>query len=212
MEILEDRIQAFLAVNYGNGNGYGYGYGDGDGDGYGYGDGDGNGNGYGDGYGFGNGDGISEYNGNKVYNVDGVQSIIESIKGNIAKGYTLSYNAILVPCYIAKVGDFFAHGETAHQALAEATTKHEENRPLKERIEDVIKKYPILDTVVSHKELYNLHHVLTGSCKFGRDEFAKAHNLDPNIGEMTMREFIDLTKSDYGGDAIRQLEQTYKSA
>jgi len=90
-----------------------------------------------------------------------------------------------------------------------AQEKYDENIPIEERIADTISKYPTLDTKVSHKELYGLHHTLTGSCKFGRDEFARAHNLDPDKGEMTMREFINLTKNAFGGDVIKQLEQVY---
>ena len=253
MDLLKDKIEAFLDVGNGygdgNGSGNGYGYGNGYGDGSGYGDGDGNGDGNGDGYGYGygngsgngygygngygngygdgsgygdgygngdgNGDGygygVKEFNGKTVYVVDGVPTIIESIKHNYAKGYTIRRNVELIPCYIAKVGNYFAHGETLKEALQSAQEKYDENKPLEERIADTIKKYPTLDTKVSHKELYILHHVLTGSCKFGRDEFAKSHGIDTNKGEMTMRAFIDLTRNAYGGDAIVALEKEYLS-
>lgn len=221
MDLLEDKIKTFLTTDYGKGYGFSFGFGGRYGclcgcvmghwyrysDGYG----DGKGNGYGDGIGNGCGSGISEINGYKVYSIDDTPTIITNVRNNLAKGYTIRGNTQLVPCYIAKVGNYFAHGETIHEAMQAATEKHEENRPLEERIADVIKKYATLDTVVPHKELYSLHHVLTGSCKFGRDEFAKAHNLDPNKGEMTMRKFIELTKSTFGGDVIRKLEQTFKS-
>ena len=239
MEILNEKIEKFLGVSSGDGSGYGdgsgdgsgYGYGDsygsgyGSGSGYGYGDGygngsgngngydngSGNGSGYGDGsgYGYGNGSGITEINDMKVCDVDNIPTIITNIHGNIAEGYTLQRNVILVPCYIAKVGDFFAHGTTAHQALHDAQGKYERNKPLSERIADTVAKYPTLDTVVSHTELYALHHTLTGSCRFGRDEFAANHGLDPEQGEMTMRQFINLTMDAYGGDAIKELLHAY---
>lgn len=145
----------------------------------------------------------------KVWKVDGVPTIITNIHGNIAEGYTLQRNVILVPCYIAKVGNCFAHGTTAHQALQDAQEKYETNKPLSERIADTVAKYPILDTVVPHKELYALHHTLTGSCRFGRHEFAANHGLDPEQGEMTMRQFINLTINAYGGDAIKELLHAY---
>ena len=145
----------------------------------------------------------------KVWEVDDIPTIITNIHGNIAEGYTLQRNVILVPCYIAKVGDFFAHGTTAHQALYDAQEKYEENKPLSERIADTVAKYPTLDTVVSHAELYALHHTLTGSCRFGRDEFAANHGLDPENGTMTMRQFINLTMDAYGGDAIKELLHAY---
>ena len=221
MEDLSKRIEQFLGSDnsdsYGSGyssdNGYGYGSGSGDGDGYGSGSGSGDSYGSGDGYGSGSGDGygdgITEINGMKVWKVDGVPTIITNIHGNIAEGYTLQRNVILVPCYIAKVGNFFAHGTTAHQALQDAQEKYETNKPLSERIADTVAKYPTLDTVVSHTELYALHHTLTGSCRFGRDEFAANHGLDPEQGEMTMRQFINLTMDAYGGDAIKELLHAY---
>ena len=185
MEDLSKRIEQFLCVSYGDGSGSGYG----DGDGY--------------------GDGISEINGMKVWMIDGIPTIITNIHANIAEGYTLQGNVILVPCYIAKVGNFFAHGTTAHQALHDAQGKYERNKPLSERIADTVAKYPTLDTVVSHTELYALHHTLTGSCRFGRDEFAANHGLDPEHGAMTMRQFINLTMDAYGGDAIKELLHAY---
>ena len=236
MEVLEKKIERFLSIAHGNGNGYGngngngygdgdgygngngngygngYGNGNGNGYGYGYGSGYGDGDGYGNGYGNGNGNGygISEINEYKVYAIDGLPTILVNVHGNLAKGFTLRDNVFLVPCYVAKVGNFLAHGKTAKKALLQAQEKYDECKPLDERIADTINKYPTLDTVVSHSELYNLHHVLTGSCKFGRDEFAQAHNLVPYKGSMTMREFIELTKNAFGGEIIKQLEQTYE--
>ena len=207
---------------YGNGNGYGDGYGYGNGNGYGDGDGDGNGNGYGNGYGngdgngygygngYGDGDGISEYDGKRVYNIDNVPTIIENIKGDIAKGYTIRNNTRLVECFIAKCGGFFAHGETAKQAMLDARSKYEQNKPLTERIADTIKKYPTLDTLVPNEELYVLHNILTGSCAFGRNEFVRRHGIDVKNGSMTMKDFIDLTRNDYGGSAIVELEREYR--
>ena len=145
----------------------------------------------------------------QVLKVDNVPTIITNIHGNIAEGYTLQYNVNLVPCYIAKVGNYFAHGATAHQALQDAQEKYEWNKPLSERIADTVAKYPTLDTVVSHAELYALHHTLTGSRRFGRDEFAANHGLDPEDGAMTMRQFINLTMDAYGGGAIKELLHAY---
>ena len=203
MEDLSKRIEQFLCVSSGDGSGYSSGDGSGDGSGYGY------GYGSGSGYSSGDGSGISEINGMKVWKVDGVPTIITNIHANIAEGYTLQGNVILVPCYIAKVGNYFAHGTTAHEALQDAQEKYEQNKPRSERIADTVAKYPTLDTVVSHTELYALHHTLTGSCRFGRDEFAANHGLDPEQGEMTMRQFINLTMDAYGGDAIKELLHAY---
>ena len=221
---MEDVIKQFLAVSYGDGSGdgSGYGYGDGDGSGdgsgYGYGDGDGDGSGsgdgdgYGDGSGYGNGDGddIKSYDGHEVYKIDDMQTIIYSVHGNIARGATINSDLTLSDCYIAKYEDYFAHGETAKQAIDNAQSKVYQNKPIEERIDYVIEKYPDVDVPIEHSALFSLHNFLTGSCLFGRKEFAKAHSLDPEHGAMTMREFIHLTKDAFGGDNIRQLADAYK--
>ena len=225
MEVL---IERFLSVSHGNGdgcgngNGYGHGYGCGNGNGYGhgYGDGsgDGSGNGYGDGcgggyssdYGDGCGDGIAEINGLKVYDIDSIPTIIESIHGNYAKGYTIKYNTILVPCFIAKCGDCFAHGNTLHDAQVDAEAKYIKSIPVGVRISNTTAKYPTLDTIVPNRELFNLHNLLTGSCRFGREQFCTNHSISLD-DSMTMQEFINCTRNDYGGNVIIQLEMAYKA-
>ena len=219
---------------YGSGDGYGDGDGSGygDGDGYGYGSGDGSGYGSGDGSGYGSGDGydydpgsdydsgsgsgdgygygIKSYDGHEVYIIDDMQTIIYSVHGNIARGATINIDLTLADCYIAKCEDYFAHGETAKQAMADAQSKAYQNKPIEERIDYVIEKYPDVDVPIEHSALFSLHNFLTDSCLFGRKEFAKAHSLDPEHGAMTMREFIHLTKDAFGGDNIRQLADAYK--
>ena len=207
---MEEVIKQFLAVSSvygsGDGSGDGSGYVYGSGDGYVYGSGDGSGSGYGDGY----GSGIKSYNGHEVYIIDDMQTIIYSVHGNIARGATINSDLTIADCYIAKCGDYFAHGETVKQAMADAQSKAWQNKPIEERIGYVVGKYPYVDVPIEHSALFFLHNFLTGSCLFGRKEFAKAHSLDPEHGAMTMREFIHLTKDAFGGDNIRQLADAYK--
>ena len=139
-----------------------------------------------------------------------MQTIIYSVHGNIARGATINIDLTLADCYIAKCEDYFAHGETAKQAMADAQSKAYQNKPIEERIGYVIENYPDVDVPIEHSALFSLHNFLTGSCLFGRKEFAKAHSLDPEKGAMTMREFIHLTKDAFGGDNIRQLADAYK--
>ena len=189
---------------YGDGSGYGSGSGDGYGSGYGdgYGDGDGDGSGYGDGYGSGYGDGIKKYDGEDVHMIDGVQTIITSVHGNIAKGFILQGDLTLMPCFIAKVEDCFAHGETVRQAVTDARDKAFERLAQEERITaflDAIKpntEYPVMT-------LYDWHHRLTGSCEAGRKAFAKDHGIDLSTC-MTREAFFELTKDAYGGSVIRE--------
>ena len=199
---------------YGSGSGYGYGSGDGSGDGYGdgSGDGDGSGSGYGDGSGsgygdgYGSGDGVKEFNGRKVYDIDSVPTLIFAVKGDAARGATLQKDMSLRDCWIAKRGNFFAHGDTLHEAVEAVEAKWRENRPLDERIAEFVKTHPALDE--EYGDLFDWHHVLTGSCEFGRRQWCEEHGYKPT-DSITLRAFFEQTKNDYGRDVIRQVAQKY---
>ena len=228
METLEDRIKAFLSLSdgydsgdgygdgsgsgsgdgYGDGYGYGYGdgdgYGDGSGDGYGYGDGYGDG----DGYGSGSGSGVKEVNGDTVYIVDDVPTIIKSVRDNIAQGFILQRDLTLIPCYVVKEQNRFAHGETLHNAFSALQEKLYDDSTEEERIEAFRNKFPDYDMPYSNRVLFAYHHVLTGSCRMGRESFCKDKGIDLD-GSTTVREFVELTKDSYGGDVICKLPEVY---
>ena len=208
-----ERIRSFLAVSYGDGDGDGYGdgYGDGSGSGYGDGDGDsfGSGSGYGDGSGFGDGDGIKEFNGQKVYTIDGVQTLIYSVIENYAKGAILNSDLTLTPCYIVRVQNCFAHGETLHEAFHSAQDKLIKTSPLSERIATFKREFPDTKKKIPARRLYEWHHLLTGSCTMGRDAFARNHGINIDKDSFTVREFIKLTCRSYGSETIIQLAKAY---
>ena len=218
MDTMSKMIDEFLAPVFGYGSGYGhgsgYGYGSGDGSGYGDGSGSGYGSGYGFGYGYGDGSGsgsgygILEFDGWKGYNIDGVETFIQAVFGDYARGFTIRDNSIKVPCYIARVGNSYAHGTTLAEARREAEEKDLEERPLEARIYMVKEKYPTANSVAKNSELFRLHHVLTGSCTFGRLQFFERHGISMD-GEMTMRHFCEITKDEYGGQAVRALAKEY---
>ena len=205
MEILEDKIKRFLQVGYGDGSGSGEGSGSGDGDGYGYGYGSGDGDGYGSGSGDGDGSGIKSINGHTVYMVDDTPTVFFNIKGNVAKCAILDCKTFLLPCFVVKGGGLFAHGSTLHEAHAALQAKLLKRKPIEERIADFKaefqsdKKYPA-------SEFFKWHHILTGSCEFGRREFCRQHNIDIENGQYTVEEFIEITKNAYGGDTIKKLK------
>ena len=236
MEAIEKDIERFLAV--GNGDGYGSGYGSGSGsgsvsgsgygDGYGSGsgDGDGSGDGSGDGYGDGSGDGdgdgdgsgsgsgdgdgsgsgVKEFNGRKVYDIDSVLTLIYAVKGDAARGAVLRNDMTLRDCWIAKRGNFFAHGDTLHEAVEAVEAKWRENRPLDERIAEFMKTHPALDE--EYGDLFEWHHILTGSCEFGRRQWCEEHGYKPT-DSITLRTFLTETAGDYGGDVIRRVGKEY---
>ena len=208
MEMLETRIKAFLSVS--SGTGYGYG----SGTGYGYGDGTGTGTGYGTGYGDGSGDGsgdgtgIKELNGDKVYMIDDVPTIIKSVRDNIAQGFILNSDLTLRPCYVVKEQNHFSHGDTLHDAFTSLQEKLYDDSTEEERIEAFRKKFPDYDTPYPNLDLFAYHHVLTGSCRMGRESFCKDKGI--NLSDATtVRQFVLLTKDSYGSATIRKLPQAY---
>ena len=225
----EIKILEFISSGSGSGSGYGngYGYGSGYGQVYGCGDGSGDGSGYGSSYGFGYGDGsgsdsgagnsfgfgngfgygsgLKSINGKKIYMMDDLATTISHIHGNIAKGTIINNDVTETPCYIVKEGKYFAHGKTLAEAHAALQDKLFDRMSTEARIAEFWKchkkgiKYPT-------KDFFEWHHKLTGSCLMGRQQFAKDHDVDLD-GEMTVEEFIALTKNAFRGEIIKRLEE-----
>lgn len=205
------------SAGYGDGSGYGEGYGSGYGSDmdYGYGCGHDCGVSYSHDSGYGNCGGrggisyrygLKSINGKKIYVIDGIATIIRHIHGNIAKGTIVNSDLTETPCYIVKEGKYFAHGKTLAEAHAALQDKLFDKMPVEKRIMEFWKchkrgiKYPT-------KDFFEWHHKLTGSCLLGRQQFAKDHDVDLD-GEMTVEEFIALTKNSFGGDIIKRLEES----
>lgn len=192
METLETRIKAFLSKTYGDGCGFS----------------DDKTSGDGEGVGSDVGDGVKELNGDNVYLVDEIQTIIKSVRGNIAQGFILNRDLTLQPCYIVKEQNLFSHGETLHDAFIALQEKLYDDSTEEERIEAFIKKFPNYDTPYPNRDLFTYHNVLTGSCRFGRESFCKDGGIDLD-GSTTVREFVSLTKDSYGSETIRKLPHAY---
>lgn len=92
---MEEQIKLFLSSGSGSGSGSGYGY----------------------------GDGIKTFNGDKVYIIDDIPTIIKHIHDNVAKGYILNDDFTLTKTFVAKENGKFAHGETLHDAFASLQEK-----------------------------------------------------------------------------------------
>ena len=171
----------------------------------------GSGRGYGDGYGDGSGsgdgscDGLKSISGKKIYMVDGIATTISHIHGNIAKGTVINRDLTETPCYIVKEGKYFAHGKTLAEVREALQDKLFDKMSVEKRIAAFWAchkkgvKYPT-------KDFFEWHHKLTRSCLMGRQQFAKDHGVDLD-GEMTVEEFITLTKNSFGGDIIKRLEE-----
>jgi hypothetical protein len=216
MEALKTAADRFAETANGYGSGYGDGSGSGSGYGYGYGSGSGSGSGsgYGDGSGSGSGDGygrwIVSFCGQKVYQIDGVPTLVDHVHENVAKGRILRDDLTTEDCYIVKQGSLFAHGETLRAAMDALRDKLFEDMPEDERIAEFVKahkwgkQYPSTD-------YYEWHHRLTGSCDMGRSEFAKRHGYKLTDDELlTVDEFIKLTENSFGGSVIQKLRGAYE--
>ena len=190
-----ESVKKFVAVSSGSGKGSGDGFSDGNGDGSGSGNGSGNG--------YGNGD-IKSFDGKNVFMIDDIQTIITAVFGNTAKGYILENDLTLTPCYVAKSGNTFAHGNTLKEAIDALRDKLFDDMPEEDRIAEFFKthspgvKYPA-------KDLFVWHNRLTGSCEAGRMSFVRSHDIDLENDTFTIEEFVSLCKDSYGGETIKKL-------
>ena len=208
---------------YGYGSGYGDGSGSGAGSGSGSGSGDGNGNGYGSGsgsgydYGSGSGSGsgagsgygsqVSSMNGFPVETIDGIPTGIARIRGDIAKGFMLVAGE-LSPCYVARgLSDsgeqFYAHGGTIADAQHALRLKLFTSAPIEDRYQ-AFKDHFNLDKSYPASEFSDWHHVLTGSCEFGRQAFMDSRGIKPG-DQFTVAQFLDTVENGYGSDVISEL-------
>lgn len=158
----------------------------------------------GSGSGSGSGEGITTFAGANVVRIDGLQTILRNIHGNVAKADILQSDLTLTPCFVVKRDNMFAHGDTIEDAMAALMEKMFDDMPVEERVSKFIEavkpgvKYPA-------QTFFDWHHRMTGSCEAGRRAFADDHGIDLKHGEYTLQEFLDLTKDAYGSSVIRQV-------
>lgn len=157
------------------------------------------------GYGYGYGNGILSINNQKIYLIDRVQTILTSIKNDVAQGFILECDLTLNPCYIVRNDYHYSHGITLKEALESLNEKTLLSLPIEKRIESFKKEFKDFNLKQKALSLYNWHFKLTGSCKMGRDSFIQTHNINLEKDKFSVNEFIKLTKDSYGGDIIKQL-------
>ena len=137
---------------------------------------------------------------------------ITRVRDNIAVGFVLRGDLTLKPCYIVKEDNKFAHGDTLHDAMLSLQEKLFDNSTDEERITKFIEKFPQLNYPYPAKELFTYHHILTGSCRMGRELFCHNHDINIEADSFTIQEFINLTKDQYNGSIILKLQQHYDTA
>lgn len=164
--------------------------------------------------GYGYGDGINAINGNSVYVIDGVETIIrkvhvEDTANGVAVGRILKGDLTTEITYVVKRNFLFAHGRTLDEAVEAVNAKVLQKMPVEERVEAFVKAFPLVDTFVSGRDLFRWHNMLTGSCEQGRMAFCESKGLDLDH-EYTIAQFIAMTINAYGGEVIRQLKERYE--
>ena len=167
----------------------------------------GSGYGYGDGSGYGSGCKLLECNGNKVYYIDGIPTVIKYIHGNVASGYTINTDATITNCFIAKGRGYYAHGQTLQLAVEALREKILSKMSVTDKINEFVSKFEKEKRYVGSL-YFEWHNILTGSCLFGRNEFIRSKGLDLN-SKYTVKEFIELCENDYGGEIIKKLKEYY---
>ena len=196
----------------GCGSGNGYGCGSGGGCGSGNGDGYGCGSGNGDSYGCGSGNGyqIKKHTKRDVHYIDSVPTIIVSIFGNYAKGFVIREDTFeLTKCYLAKdpVNGKVAHGDTLKEASVALYAKIMDSMTVQEKIESFCAQFE-KGKKYKGKVFFDWHHILTGSCMFGRKQFVDEHHLSLE-DEYTVNQFIEICENAYGANEIKKLKERW---
>ena len=140
-----------------------------------------------------------------IMNMRKYPTILNGIRNNVAKGFILNEDFTLEETFVVKENNQFAHGKTLHEAFQSLQEKLYDDSIEEERLEAFKEHFKDFSVKYFAKELFAWHHVLTGSCKQGRESFCKQHGIDLDEDMFTIYEFVKLTKDSYGGDIIKKL-------
>ena len=143
-----------------------------------------------------------------VFYIDGIPTIIDKIRGNVAKCRMVSeidFSTKL--CYVAKNGKYFAHEETMRRAIESVQNKMYSNLNVEDKIKEFRNKFKN-NIKYSSQTFFKWHNILTGSCEAGRKYFIANNNVDMSK-KYTVKEFIRICENSFGGSIIKKLKQYY---
>ena len=143
--------------------------------------------------------------GKRIYRIDGAPTVITSARDGVATGFIVQSDLTLTPCYIVKENNRFAHGKNLHEAYDDLLEKLYDDSSEEERLEKFREHFPDFSRKYPAKDLFIWHHVLTGSCRTGREAFCKDRGIDVENDNFSVIEFVDMTKDAYGGGTVRKL-------
>ena len=149
---------------------------------------------------------ILTYNGEPVYVVDGIPCVFKTVHDVWAKVDVINKTDFTArAAFIGKCKGFFAHGETLRKALQDAKAKYYQSIDFEAKKEELKALFSrSADKKLPVRTLYEWHGMLTGSCRFGRDEFMRTHALKDD-DRLTLKEFVNLTAAHFGGEKIKEL-------
>ena len=113
----------------------------------------------------------------------------------------------LLPCYVVKHENYFAHGETLKEARQALQDKIYQNMDTEEKIEIFIKEFADINKKYSAKTFYDWHYKLTGSCEMGRNNFVENNKIDLENDKFTAIEFINMAENEYGSEIIKTIKE-----
>ena len=98
-------------------------------------------------------------------------------------------------CYVAKSGEYYAHGVSIQKAISDLQFKVlSETGDKSDIVSDIIK---------SHMVTFNQWRLITGACESGTSQFLNDHDIDPDeVSALSLDKVLDMTKGAYGGDTF----------
>ena len=137
-----------------------------------------------------------ERNGERYIKADGIFSVIDSHHGNVYRVHQIGQEDRQF--YLVTDGDnHWAHGETLEEAKVDLVYK------INNRDTSAYKDLSLDDTL-SYEEAIAAYRSITGACSAGTKYFIENRLPSPHKDKYTIREIIDLTTGEYGGEKFAE--------
>lgn len=138
---------------------------------------------------------ISHPSGREFLHVDGIFSEVVEKKGDV---YHVCNGVNKPISYVVTDGNnHWAHGKTLEEAKQDLMFK------INNRDKSDYEKLT-LDSELTFNEAVVCYRVITGACKLGTQYYLEQRLPKPHKEKYTIKEMIELTKNEYGGDTFRE--------
>jgi hypothetical protein len=127
----------------------------------------------------------------RLKNVDGYTMLILSEHAGIYRAAYFAGGDLsgLKRCYVAKIGDYYAHGDTAENAVRDATYKHKRNLDQSQLVA-VIKARGTVG--------FDDFRLITGACESGLRHGMREAGLDPDAVELPLETVLGAVFGSFG--------------